>query len=154
MIQEHNVLHSNSTFTKGITQFADQTAEEWSYNHNTNGCFKSMSEIDIKNRTNVKILPKASCGSVDWVQQGKVTPVKNQGQCGSCWSFSTTGAIEGRCAIAHGTLYSLSEQQLVDCSWKKYGTKGCNGGWMSPWARDPDASKARIWFPGGAVQHV
>jgi hypothetical protein len=70
--------------------------------------------------------------NIDWVENGAVSEVKDQGQCGSCWSFSTTGALEGAYYIKYGDMELFSEQQLVDCDNFKNGGRdmGCNGGLM------------------------
>ena len=64
---------------------------------------------------------------IDWRDSFKVSPVKNQGSCGSCWAFSSVGAVESAWAIKYNTLYNLSEQELIDCSSKNH---GCEGGSM------------------------
>ena len=68
-------------------------------------------------------MPKA----VDWRNEGIVSHVKNQGQCGSCWTFSTTGALEAHHAKKTGVVLDLSEQELIDCA-QDFDNHGCNGG--------------------------
>lgn len=119
----HNPIQQN--FTMGITQFTDLTQEEFKKT------YLGFKHPQLTKTTCSAFVPtsKSVPASVDWRTQNAVTPVKDQGQCGSCWSFSATGAIEGAWAIAKKQLNSLSEQQLVDCS-HRYGNLGCNGGLM------------------------
>lgn len=74
------------------------------------------------------VVNEVPANDIDWRNYGMVSHVKDQGGCGSCWAFSTTGSIESARAIAGWGLYTFSEQQLVDCSWG-YGNNGCGGGW-------------------------
>jgi cathepsin L len=127
MIETHNA--GESSYKLGLNQFADLNGDEFrTYVHGHSGSCLMKGEKSLnalKSGTPSVNAPS----SIDWTTKGVVTPVKNQGQCGSCWAFSTTGSIESRYAIAHGTLTSLSEQQLVDCS-GSFGNMGCNGGLM------------------------
>lgn len=116
-------------WTMGITQFADQTEQEFEAFLAKSGPFKRQEGNHvIFDASQYAFTPD----SKDWVSEGAVTPVKNQGSCGSCWAFSTTGSLEGANKLqsgGDGILASLSEQELVDCS-KSAGNMGCNGGLM------------------------
>merc|ERR1712048_283056 len=89
--------------------------------------------------------------SVDWTTQGAVTPIKDQGQCGSCWTWGTTGSLEGAWQLASGQLTAMSEQQFVDCDHN--GDQGCNGGLMDnafEWAQN-QAICSEASYPHKAV---
>mmetsp|Transcript_19449 Transcript_19449/g.43083 ORF Transcript_19449/g.43083 Transcript_19449/m.43083 type:complete len:334 (-) Transcript_19449:86-1087(-) len=117
------------TYKLGVNEFADLTADEFASMY-LGGVPPAEERHDGaaylgEHEVTGEELPT----SVDWSTKGAVTPIKNQGQCGSCWSFSTTGSLEGASEIATGRLTSLSEQQFVDCA-GSYGNQGCNGGLM------------------------
>lgn len=132
-IAEHNAHYEKgkASFKLAMNHFGDMLHHE--FVRTMNG-FKKASRLSATKEIeggvtfiapdNVE-LPK----SVDWRKKGAVTPVKDQGQCGSCWSFSATGALEAQHFRKTGKLVSLSEQNLIDCS-GKYGNEGCNGGLM------------------------
>jgi len=116
------------SYTLGMNSMGDMTHAEFKA---AKLGYKQVdrSFIRSKNTVGPHSHVKKMAATVDWRKKGVVTPVKDQGQCGSCWAFSTTGSTEGAHAIATGKLVSLSEQQLVDCSGAQ-GNQGCNGGLM------------------------
>lgn len=122
-IVAHN--QQNLPWTLDVNEFADLTQEEF---FSTRLGFQPLIKNTARRTVNLAGLVTVP-RSIDWTTKGAVSEVKNQGQCGSCWAFSTTGSIEGAVAIKTGELKSLSEQQLVDCS-SAEGNQGCNGGLM------------------------
>eukprot|EP00298_Acanthocystis_sp_HF-20_P014539 c20811_g1_i1.p1 GENE.c20811_g1_i1~~c20811_g1_i1.p1 ORF type:complete len:336 (+),score=107.07 c20811_g1_i1:50-1057(+) len=127
-IRQHNIEEAagEHTYTLAMNEFGDLTFDEFHTKFTgflglRNRFARSQNVADL---SNVKV-----ADSVDWTTKGAVTPVKNQGQCGSCWSFSTTGSVEGAWFLSKGQLVSLSEQQLMDCS-KSEGNNSCEGGLM------------------------
>jgi len=128
-IAKHNQKASNGLkgYSLAMNHFGDLLHHE--FVAIMNGFKKTYRTDSINGSTYLSphnvVIPK----SIDWRTKGYVTDVKDQGQCGSCWSFSATGALEGQHYRKLGFMTSLSEQNLVDCS-KSYGNDGCSGGLM------------------------
>lgn len=128
IIETHNA--KNLSYTLGHNQFSHMSQDEWrEYVKLGLKRPEASTAAEIHQApADVSSLP----ASIDWEALGAVTPVKDQGQCGSCWSFSTTGALEGAYFNKYKNLVSFSEQNLVDCDNFKNGGSdmGCNGGLM------------------------
>jgi len=120
-IADHNSMNEE-THTVGLNYMADWTHEEYKKLLG----YKGTKTLKV-NQTAEVLSEEDINGVVDWRTKGAVTKVKNQGSCGSCWAFSTTGSVEGAMAVAGKGLVSLSEQNLVDCSSKN---DACSGGLM------------------------
>lgn len=128
-IWKHNqeAAAGKHSFTLGLNHLADMTADE--VNEKLNGLMPE--ELDTVRNVTVKNLWGLNVPqTVDWRERGLVSSVQNQGMCGSCWAFSSVGALEGQMSKHTGLLVQLSPQNLVDCSVTD-GNHGCKGGYIS-----------------------
>ncbi|XP_048583024.1 counting factor associated protein D isoform X2 [Nematostella vectensis] len=148
-IRSHNRARLN--FTLAPNEFADMTDEEFeSYKgllidpSGSDDALKRQEIPEIRFNDKIEVpLPD----NLDWRDYGAVTPAKAQGRCGSCWTFSAMGPIEGAYALKTGKLKDFSEQQLLDCSWG-FGNNGCRGGfsWRGlVWARKFGVTSSRTY---------
>lgn len=145
-IENHNSKEPKSSYELGHNQFSDMTLDEYHQYNNLGDYAPDYDEVlepvddnfvaQIVSRVSNLVSTKGRRlnhdlqgyfeRSINWVDEGVVTPVKGQGRCGSCWDFSAVGTVESAHAIATGDLVSLSEQEILDCD---FYDGGCGGGW-------------------------
>ncbi|GLH10226.1 Cathepsin L [Gryllus bimaculatus] len=133
-IAKHNARFEQGevSFKLALNEYGDMLHYEFADMMNGFNRTKNKKNYDLHKPLGATFISPANVelpDKVDWRDLGAVTEVKNQGSCGSCWSFSATGSLEGQHFRKTGVLTSLSEQNLIDCS-AKYGNDGCNGGMM------------------------
>eukprot|EP00934_Nitzschia_sp_Nitz4_P008302 Nitzschia sp. Nitz4//scaffold20_size174350//115706//117351//NITZ4_002115-RA/size174350-augustus-gene-0.54-mRNA-1//-1//CDS//3329541848//8292//frame0 len=134
-IEEHNAQVPEPSYLLGHNEYSDMTQEEFAQHFklgrysNVDAAKMAQAAMSSNSQTmdtrHLQMTDRPE--EVNWVGLGGVTPVKNQGSCGSCWAFSTTGALEGAKFVRTGELVALSEQNLLDCDHQDL---GCNGGLM------------------------
>jgi len=132
-IQAHNA--QGLSWRLGVNQFTDHTAKEMKMYLGLDKAQLHQEHLEWVQRQGSETFESSSFGawpsSVDWRDKNIISPVKDQGRCGSCWTFGTTETIESYWALATGQLVSLSEQQILDCCPNPNncgGTGGCGGG--------------------------
>lgn len=152
--RQANGLHS---YTLGLNKYADMSHQElvrimngYKPHLRQKTSLEDLHPKVVQEYNSLMQEPDGQVGKfVDWRLSGYVTPVKDQGQCGSCWAFSSTGALEGHYAKKVNKAVDLSEQNLVDCS-KKYGNMGCDGGLMEnafKYIRDNHGIDTEVSYP-------
>lgn len=158
LLEEHKQI--KAAYELGHNQFSDVTLDEFHTMHNLGK--KNTRPIpkniiaDEATATKISRSLRSSLtlpDYVNWVQMGAVTDIKNQGACGACWAFSTTGALEGAKFVKTGELTALSEQNLLDCD---HTDMGCNGGLMDDAFKFDEKSGglcSEADYPYEAVQH-
>merc|ERR1719437_274468 len=123
-IEAHNNQTPTPTYTLGHNEYSDLTPDEYAQRFRLGKYSPGVIQREGKNvarHLEEDRLPLQLPDAVNWIALGGVTPVKNQGACGSCWAFSTTGAVEGAKFVKTGELVSLSEQNLLDCDHQDLG---------------------------------
>jgi C1A family cysteine protease len=121
-IHEHNANPAHS-WKMGVNQFTDLTEVEFAAIHLT----LKVDQQDLEVTAEPEMLNRLTGASIDWEAENKITPVRDQGQCGSCWAIAAVGALESSYLIRDNKVDALSPQDVIDCS-GPYGNQGCNGG--------------------------
>ncbi|CDW81400.1 cathepsin h [Stylonychia lemnae] len=150
-IIKHNTAPSVS-YKKGLNPFSDMTEEEFVSYYNINA--QAEQNCSATKRSEIpQLMGDGIPEQWDWRDKGIVSPVKNQGHCGSCWTFSTVGCLEAHYLKRYGQFKNLSEQQLVDCA-SAYDNHGCNGGLPShafEYVKDNGGISTEASYPYQAV---